>query len=147
MRNLMTAVFVIILSFAGLAFAKDEHVAIFKNVTGDIKIIRGTADTIIPTPGTRLLKSDTIISGPASSGGIVFKDGTLLTMGASTEIKISDYVFEPEDAKYAFSIYLKKGSAIYSSGKIGKLSPESVSVNTPKATVGVRGTRFIVKVD
>ena len=143
----MTAVLIIILGFAGLAFAKDEHVAIFKSVTGDIKIIRGTADNIIPTPGTQLLKSDTIISGPASSGGIVFKDGTLLTVGASTEVKISDYVFEPEDAKYAFSLYLKKGSAIYSSGKIGKISPESVSVNTPKATVGVRGTRFIVKVD
>jgi hypothetical protein len=44
-------------------------------------------------------------------------------------------------------MYLKKGSAVYNSGKIGKLSPESVKLSTPRATVGVRGTRFIIKVE
>ena len=93
------------------------------------------------------MRSDIIVSGPHSSGGIVFKDGTLLTVGSSTEIEITRYMFQPEEAKYDFSLYMKKGTAIYSSGKLGKLSPESVSLNTPRAAVGVRGTRFIVKTD
>ena len=74
----------------------------------------------------------------------MFKDGTLLTVGSATEVQIRDYVFEPKMAKYEFSVYLSKGTAIYSSGKIGKLSPQSVRVDTPTATVGVRGTRFII---
>ena len=49
--------------------------------------------------------------------------------------------------KYAFSLYLDKGPAIYESGKIGKLAPEVVKVETPKATVGVRGTRFLIETD
>ena len=146
MRNMMAGVFILILSFANIAMAQEEHVAIFKNVSGNVKIIRDKSD-IVPVAGTQLMKSDVIVSGPNSSGGVVFKDGTLLTVGSSTEIEINRYVFQPEKAKYDFSLYLRKGEAIYSSGKLGKLSPESVSVNTPRATVGVRGTRFIVKVD
>ena len=121
----------------------DDHVAIFKNVTGPIKVLRqdGPVDA---TPGAPLFVSDKVVSGVGGSAGIVFKDGTLLTVGASSEVHLRDYVFEPKEARFDFSVYLAKGTAIYSSGKIGKLAPESVKVDTPTATVGVRGTRFIV---
>jgi len=146
MRNLMAVVFFAILSFANVAMAQDEHVALFKNVSGSVKIIRDKSE-IVPVAGTQIMRSDIVVSGPHSSGGIVFRDGTLLTVGSSTEIEITRYMFQPEEAKYDFSLFMKKGAAIYSSGKIGKLAPESVSLNTPRAAVGVRGTRFIVKTD
>jgi hypothetical protein len=131
---------------ASTAMAQDLHVAIFKNVSGAVKVVRNDID-LNATAGMALLKSDRVVSDAGASGGIVFKDGTLLTVGASTDVAIRDYVFEPKESKYAFSLYLTKGTAIYSSGKIGKLSPDSVTVNTPRATVGVRGTRFIIEAD
>lgn len=146
MRNMITIVFMAIFGFANIAIAQDDHVALFKNVSGNVKIIRDKSH-LVAANGTQLMKQDIVTSGADSSAGIVFRDGTLLTVGSSTEIQISRYLFQPEEAKYDFSLYLKKGTAIYSSGKLGKLSPESVSMNTPRATVGVRGTRFIVKVD
>ncbi|MBP9931180.1 MAG: FecR domain-containing protein [Rhodoferax sp.] len=127
----------------GLAQAQDEHVALFKSVSGDVKVARA-GTTLVPVAGTHIMRSDVVTSGPKSTGGIVFVDGTLLTLDASSEIEITRYVFQPETSTYDFSIYLKKGATIYSSGKLGKLSPQSVSVNTPRASVGVRGTRFLV---
>ncbi len=130
--------------------ATDDHVAIFKNVTGSMRIVRtdaGADRAIDAVPGATLTTTDRVVSGPGASAGIVFKDGTLVTVGPSTEIQIRDYAFEPKDSKYAFGLYLAKGQAIYSSGKIGKLSPESVKVESPTATVGVRGTRFIIKAE
>jgi hypothetical protein len=135
-----------LVAFAGPVFAQDAHVALFKNVTGSIKIQREGA-TLDAAAGTTLMVSDRIVSGPNANGGVVFKDGTLLTVGPSTELQVRDYVFEPADAKYAFALYLAKGSAIYSSGKIGKIAPEAVNVSTPTTTVGVRGTRFIIKAE
>ncbi len=146
MRNILVLFFILLLGLTQTARAQNDHIAIFKNVTGDIRIIRDDK-TLVPVAGTQLLRLDKIQSGPDSTAGIVFRDGTQLTVGSSTEIKVNQYIFQPEDAKYAFSVYLKNGSAIYSSGKIGKISPQSVSINTPRATVGVRGTRFIVKVE
>ena len=143
MRKILTLGFIAILGAYGLAMAEDNHVALFKNVAGEVKIMRDNT-VIVPVAGTQLLRSDVVSTGPKSSGGIVFSDGTLFTLDASSEVEISRYVYQPEAAKYDFSLYLKKGTAIYSSGKLGKLSPESVNLNTPRATVGVRGTRFIL---
>jgi len=144
MKNLIGIALVVFFGFAGIAAADDDHVALFKKVSGNVKIVRGNTE-LVPAPGTQIMRMDSIVAGPKSSAGVVFVDGTALTIGPSTEIEISRYVFRPEEAKYDFSVYLKKGSAIYSSGKLAKLSPESVSVSTPRATVGVRGTRFIIK--
>lgn len=126
-----------------LAGAADDHVALIKNVAGRVHILRGSDDLLV-APGTVVLRSDELSSEKGASAGIVFKDGTLLTLGQASRLKVRDYVFEPQDNHYAFSIFLAKGQAIYSSGRIGKLSPESVKVDTPTSTVGVRGTRFIV---
>jgi hypothetical protein len=143
MRKILTLSLIGVLGAFGHAMAQDNHVALFKNLAGDVKIVRDNK-VIVPVAGTQLMRSDVVSTGPKSSGGIVFIDGTLLTLDALSEVEISRYVFQPEMAKYDFSLYLKKGTAIYSSGKLGKLSPESVNLNTPRATVGVRGTRFIL---
>jgi hypothetical protein len=128
------------------AYADENHVALIKNVTGTVTVIRAGA-RLPATPGFELNKSDEIVSDAGATGGVVFRDGTLLTVGSGSDLLIKDYVFQPEEAKYAFAVYLSKGSAVYSSGKIGKLAPESVSVATPKAVIGVRGTRFIVNAE
>jgi hypothetical protein len=146
MRCTVWAWLIAICCFANPAFGEDDHVAIFKNVAGGMKVVREGA-TSDAASGRPLFTSDKVISNSEGSAGIVFKDGTLLTVGPSTEVQIRDYVFEPENSRYGFSLYLAKGTAIYSSGKIGKLSPESVKVNTPTATVGVRGTRFIINAE
>jgi hypothetical protein len=131
-------------NFAMAQTAQSEYVAIFKNVSGHVVIVRGDHE-VLPVAGTLVMRTDAIRSGPASSGGLIFRDGTALTVGASTEVEIRRYLFEPEENKYAFDVFLKKGSAVYASGKLAKLAPEAVSLSTPRATTGVRGTRFIFK--
>lgn len=145
MRQTILATF-LALTAVGAAQAAEEHVALFKNVTGSIQVVRQNT-TIDATPGRTLYVSDRLVSGAGASAGIVFKDGTLLTLGPSSEVVVRDYAFEPQASKYEFSVFLSKGSAVYSSGKIGKLSPDSVKVGTPTATVGVRGTRFLIQAE
>lgn len=125
------------------ASADDEHVALVKQVTGDVQIVRD-AGPMPASSGMTLFKTDRVVAGAASSAGLVFKDGTLLSVGPATDVAIRDNSFEPAKNAFAFGLYLAKGTAMYSSGKIGKLAPEAVDIATPRATVGVRGTRFIV---
>ena len=128
------------------AFAQDGKVAFFKKVSGDVSIKRG--EKIVATAqGDPILKSDVLITKTDSSAGIIFTDGTTIAIGQNTECNIEDYIFEPEVNAYAFDLYLKKGKAIYNSGRIGKLAPDKVSLKTPNAIVGTRGTHFIIQVD
>ncbi len=131
---------------AGGASAEVEHVAIVKSIEGAIEIVRGGATTRASS-GDRLFVSDQLKSAADSTAGVVFKDGTLLTVGPSSNILLRDYAYEPKKDKYAFSLYLDKGSAVYSSGQIGKLAPQVVKVESPTASVGVRGTRFIIRAE
>ncbi len=132
--------------FAGAASAQVDHIAIVKTIEGSVDIVRGGAITRAAS-GDQLFVSDQLKSGAGATAGIVFKDGTLLTVGPSSNIKVRDYAYEPKNEKYAFSLYLDKGSAVYSSGQIGKLAPQVVKVDSPTASVGVRGTRFIIRAE
>lgn len=138
----------IVILFGGveMAFAQDDHVALVKSVSGRVEVLRGGA-RLSAQPGMQLIRSDRILSGPDSTAGIVFIDGTRITVGASAEIEVSQYLFDPKQSKYGFSLFVKKGSAIYSSGRLGKLAPDAVKLKTPRATIGIRGTRFVVTVD
>ena len=42
---------------------------------------------------------------------------------------------------------LTKGTGSFVSGKMSKISPESVIIETPTSTIGVRGTTYDVKVN
>lgn len=124
--------------------ATETHVALVKSVTGDVGITRaGTA--LSGAAGTQLRVSDRIVTAPGATAAIVFRDGTMLTLGGNADVLVRDYVFEPKAGRYAFSLYMEKGAAIYESGKIGKMAPDEVKVETPRATVGVRGTRFLIE--
>ncbi|MCG8633502.1 MAG: FecR family protein [Desulfobacterales bacterium] len=124
----------------------ETHAAMVKSTSGQVSILR--RDQSVPARvGMLLLNGDTIVSAHKGYAGIMFTDGTVITLGPETDFRINTYVFSPETGNYDFFFYLDKGSAVYHSGKISKLSPESVKVATPKATVGIRGTRFIIKVD
>ena len=145
-RTLLWPAFLLLAYLAMPAIAGEEHAALIKSVQGDVKIIR-QHETIEATSGSTLMVSDRVTTASGASAAIVFRDGTLLTLGSGANIVVRDYVFQPKDGKFSFELYLAKGSAIYESGKIGKLSPQSVKVETPKATVGVRGTRFLIEAD
>ena len=130
----------------GNASASDERVGLFKNVTGAVTVVRSSGD-LPATAGMPLHKADKVVTQAGGSGGIVFTDGTTLSVGSATEVDIRDYAFDAKSSRFAFDVYLAKGTAVYSSGKIGKLAPQAVAVSTPKATVGVRGTRFIIQAE
>lgn len=126
--------------------ATESHVGLVKGVSGTVSIVQASA-TRTAEAGTQLQVADRIVTAPGATASIVFRDGTMLTLGGSADVRVRDYVFEPKANRYAFSMYMDKGSAIYESGKIGRLAPESVKVETPQATVGVRGTRFLIEAD
>lgn len=142
-------IFLIIVSclFCSSRAMADSTVAgTVKTVSGLVEIQRD-ADVFSARTGTEVMGQDILVTGVTGYAGIQFTDDTVITIGPGTVFRIDTYVFQPEADYYDFSFYMEKGEAIYNSGKIGRLSPESVNLTTPKATVGIRGTRFIMDVE
>lgn len=144
MKRFAAMVFAILFTLVP-AVQADQHVATIKNVSNQAQVSRD-GSIIGVKIGEKLMNADVITTESDGSVGIVFIDGTAITVGPDSVFRIDHYVFEPNVETYDFSVYLKKGSALFDSGKISRLSPDSVRLATPRATVGIRGTRFIVEV-
>jgi hypothetical protein len=78
--------------------------------------------------------------------GVTFIDNTTLSLGENSRITLTKVVFNPDKGDFAFVTYLLRGTFMFVSGSIAKLRPEAVNILTPTATIGIRGTRFLVEV-
>jgi len=120
-------------------------VGIVKTTTGTVEVKRD-AKAIELKVGSALENGDIIMTKSKSSVGITFDDGTRLSLGEKAIFVIKIFKVKPEKKEFDVDVYLKKGKAIFSSGKIGKLSPESVKFRIPEGIIGIRGTKFAVEV-
>jgi hypothetical protein len=119
---------------------------------GFVKVAEGTAtvtrgnQTMPAAPGLPLEEGDVLKTGADGQLGVVLRDDTRVSLGPDTEVRIDRFVFAPAQGQLALVLKMARGVAAYVSGKIAQLSPDAVRVETPVATVGVRGTRFVAKV-
>ncbi|MCG8566957.1 MAG: FecR family protein [Desulfobacterales bacterium] len=139
-------VLVLTLVFLSPLWAHAESVGMFKTHFGPVTLIRGDQRLDV-APGTLIHERDIIETQAQGRAGVIFTDGTVITLGPGTRFRIDAYLFDTQAQNYDFSFFMEQGQAVYASGKISKISPESVKIHTPKATVGIRGTRFIIDVD
>ncbi len=92
--------------------------------------------------GSPLYNGDRLTSQAQSYAVIAFRDGGRITIDAKTEYIISDYHYQQENKKDRSIHKLIVGSMRVLTGKIGKLEKENYKINTPVATIGIRGTGF-----
>lgn len=141
---------VVLISLPALAEEAAEEKADFvgsvKTLKGEVTIRRGE-DEITPKVGTHLMQSDVLVTGEKSSVGIILRDDTTVSLGSGSELAMKEFKFEPDEGLFSLALDFVKGTLVYASGRIGKLSPESVEVETPVGIVAVRGTRFMARID
>jgi len=121
-------------------------VAIVKKISGSVTVVR-QGQPIPATNGLKIWENDMLRTGHNGSIGIVFNDDTLLSLGPGSILVIDEFVFAPKQGKFSIVIRMVKGTAAYLSGLISKLSPDSAHFKTPTASIGIRGTKFVVKVE
>ena len=123
----------------------DDGIAIVKSVEGSVSVKR-THETLPLKARDRLFKNDIIMTGEKSSVGLIFHDGSVLSLGEKSYLRIDEFIFKPSEQQFKFKLSMDKGSALFESGKIGTLAPEAFELKIPEGTVGIRGTKFLVEV-
>jgi hypothetical protein len=128
----------------GLPASAQEIIGIVRNSAGEATITR--EGRVLPaSEGTKLFARDTLSTGSDGSLGVILRDDSTLSMGPESSFVIQKFLFSPAEGKFGLLVRLTRGTMAYLSGLIGKLSPESVRIETPTASIGVRGTYFAVK--
>ncbi len=138
----------LLLSISGEVTSADPFpvVATVQKVSGMATVVR-QGQTMSAKIGLEIYQNDTLRTGPDGSLGVVFRDDTLLSMGPESVLVIDEFVFAPKQGKFSIVIRMLKGTAAYLSGLISKLAPESAHCKTPTASIGIRGTKFVARVE
>lgn len=145
MRKCVFICFMTALLAPGIVLAQDAAIGKIKTGKGVISVVRGEKTQSLQI-GDPIYQSDVLQTGVDSAVGVIFEDNTILSLGPESEVVIDEYVFVPQKDLFSMAARMMKGTASYISGIIGRQSPESVRFETPDATIGIRGTRFLVKV-
>jgi hypothetical protein len=117
---------------------------------GQIKVAKGQVaierqgSALPAVVGTRLQTSDIIKTGADGSVGITMDDDSLLSAGPNSTLSLDQYAFDAATNQGRLDTSLNKGTLAVISGRIAKQSPDAMTVRTPTAILGVRGTEFVV---
>jgi hypothetical protein len=121
-----------------------KSIAIVKDVKGEV--VAKTQRSYYALHTGDSLESKTIVITKKGTAVIIFNDNSTVVLAPYSILNLKRFVFKPQENKYAFELFLKKGTISFESGKIGELAPEKFILKTPEGMVSIRGTKFFVKV-
>jgi len=108
--------------------------------------IQRDKQTLTGNKGTGVEMNDSIRT-QSGKVGITFQDDTRVQVNENSKLVIDDFVYDPKSKSGKLSAKMALGTVRYASGQIAKNSPQNVALNTPTATISVRGTDFTASVD
>ena len=130
-----------ILGTVSAALANSGTVILAKGV---VTATDSTKSSRVLTKGAAVKAGDIVSTAQKSFAVIRMIDNTKLTLKPGTTIAVG--VFSVEEGKEEGCINLVKGGLRTVTGLIGKRKPEAFQVDTPIASIGIRGTDFITRI-
>jgi hypothetical protein len=150
MRGLISSVGVlaIVLSASTPSLSAQQPAAAghVKTISGTAFIVRNNA-TVPAKAGDAVFATDALRTGADGTVGVTLRDDTRISLGPASEVRIDRYVYAPGEGGLGMVLKFVRGAAVYVSGRIAKLAPDSIRLEAPAAIVGVRGTTVAVRVD
>ena len=117
------------------------------NFIAMIKTQDGKENSRVLEKSSAIYLHDTLMTEKNAQAQIVFTDNTLMTFKPDTKFYIKNYEYEKKDDGKTVGRYvmdLVEGGFRTITGLIAKTNPNNYQVNTPVATIGVRGTDYTV---
>ena len=130
-------------------FAVTAQASVPAGSIGEIKgsgVIERDKEVIEGTTGVGVQMQDTAVTANGRMR-IDFKDQTRVDLTEHARLVIDEFVYDPANDVGSLSIKATLGGVRYASGQIAKRYQQNVKIRTPSATIGVRGTDFVMVVD
>lgn len=118
-----------------------------KSVRGDVQLLSADGSARPAAAGDPVAAVDRIVTGADAAASVVLRDGTALMVGPSSRLDVKEFHFDATTQDGGMLVSLLRGSLRMITGLIGKTNPDAVRIETQTATIGIRGTDFIVQAD
>jgi len=117
------------------ALSAPEQIGLAVVIRNDVSQVEPKLSKIVP--GDDIVRDELVRTNADSSAKFVLRDSTNLMLGPNSTLKLDRSVFSSEKGLGDIAVNLALGSFRFITGNLAK---ESYSINTPLATLGIRGT-------
>ena len=139
---IIAALFMLISSTSAVA----QEVGYVADARGVVEVMRHDAKTWKPVAIKSLVYlNDSVRTKPQSKVKLAFKDGSELNLGHNSEVKITEFHYNPAEKLQQSTFQAARGIV---RAKVGKLkNPKSrFEIRTATAICGVMGTEYVVEI-
>lgn len=140
LHRLIIVALTLLSGFADDQVAAQEAIGTVSRIQGEASGTHGSATRALAVNASVIL-NETVTTGAAARLEVTFKDNTRLTLGENAKLTLDRYVFNPAAGRGTIRFKVV-GALRFLSGQVSKLARSDVSVTTPVATIGIRGTEF-----
>lgn len=128
-------------------YAQATQSASDESPVGRVEDLQGQA-TITHPDGTKealaegapIHQGDVIETSADGAVNIVFIDETSFAVSRNAKLAIDQYVYNPSTESGETNFSMLRGLFVFTSGLIGRDDPDHVKIDTPRGSIGIRGT-------
>ena len=137
--------FVLLIAVTNINAAEDIG-GIFEQSGNPGSIVRTTGEELTAQIDTGIQSYDNVETENGRLK-IKFVDETQISLTEHTLVEITEYVYDPDPSKSKMAMNFVAGTARFATGGLGLVPKENIVIETPTATIGIRGTDFTTTVD
>jgi Ca2+-binding RTX toxin-like protein len=90
--------------------------------------------------GDAIHLGDVVQTGGGGRVGLTFDDGAVFSLGSGGRLTIDEMVYDAKAGKGSEVVSVLTGPFSFTSGEVAKLAPDAMTIKTPVAVIGIRGT-------
>ena len=138
--------FTLLIVITNINAAEAEIGGVFEQSGNPGSIVRTTGEELLAELDTGIQSYDNVETENGRLK-IKFVDETQISLTEHTLVEITEYVFDPDPSKSKMAMNFVAGTARFATGGLGLVPRENIQIETPTATIGIRGTDFTTTVD
>jgi VCBS repeat-containing protein len=111
------------------------------SATGTVTVVHPDGSESTLNPGDPVYQGDHLTTSANGSVGITLADGTTFSMADHGDMTLDQMVYDPSTQQGNISLSVVEGVFTFVSGQVAKTDPDAMVLQTPVATIGIRGTQ------
>ena len=130
----------------GIAVGDQTRVGYLVRQQGEVTVKGDDGKTRVLETNSPIYEGDRISTGVDATVFIAMDDGAEIHLKEDSTLKISEYVITPDLADSSSILNLIRGGLRKLSGAIGSSRSANYQLRTGLATIGIRGTEYVIKI-
>ncbi len=112
-----------------------------ESVSGSVIAVRADGTRVELDVGDPVFQGDILETAEDGVIGIVLADETTFSMAENGRMVLDEMVYDPGAQEGSISFSVVQGVFTFVSGQVAKTDPDAMTLTTPVATIGIRGTQ------